>query len=274
VARVSAKQTALMIRFARAAEQRRKAGDLGQVELDVAQLAAADAGLEQARADEALLRARRAMTALTGGEHADWPAVPEQLPDVDPQQLQVQRLLDSLPSMRAARARVATARATIRSRVRHTRPDPTVGLRVGEEDSQTLTGVTLSVPLFVRNSFRAEVDAASAELVQAEREAATLRQQARADLIAAAQIYENARSAWKHWQIGGAPRLSGATDLLERLWQTGELSLTDYLVQLKQALDSERSAAEQRGHVWRSWADWLAASGQSDQWLILPGDTP
>ncbi len=59
----------------------------------------------------------------------------------------------------------------------------------------------------------------------------------------------------------------------DRLWQAGELNTTDYLVQLKQALDTEVSATEQRGRMWRAWADWLAASGQADQWLNLAGDT-
>jgi hypothetical protein len=49
-----------MTRFARVAEQRRKAGDLGQVELDLAHLAGADAAFQQANVSEDLIRARQA----------------------------------------------------------------------------------------------------------------------------------------------------------------------------------------------------------------------
>ena len=272
VIRVSEKQTALMTRFASIAKQRRQAGDLGQVELDLAHLAAADAAFQQANASETLIRARQAVTALTGTAEPGWPQIPRLLPEIDPQQVDVDRLLADLPSMQAALARVAAGRASVQLSVREKRPDPTIGFRVGKEDSDTLTGIRVSVPLFVRNTYSAEVDVANADLIQAEREAANLRQQAHANLIAAAQVYRNASLAWKTWEASGALRLNQRTDLLGRLWQAGELNTTDYLVQLKQALDTEVGAVEQRGRMWQAWADWLAASGQADQWLNLAGD--
>ena len=274
ITRVSEQQSELMTRFARLADQRRRAGDLDQVELDLAHLAAADAAFQQSNAQENLIRARQVVTALTGGDHASWPALTGTLPELDPEKIDVERLLADLPLLQAALARVAAARASVQLSLREKRPDPTIGIRAGKEDSDTLTGITLSVPLFVRNTFSAEVDVANAELIQAEREAAGLYQQARADLTAAAQVYRNAQRAWKTWEDSGAPRLSQRTDLLDRLWRAGELSTTDYLVQLKQALETEVSATEQHGRMWRAWADWLAASGRIAQWLNLEGETP
>jgi len=273
IVRASEKQTALMTRFASIADQRRKAGDLGQAELDLAHLAVADAAFQQAAAGENLIQARQAVIALTGTAGQGWPQITRSLPDVDPQQLDADRLLEGLPSIQAALARVAAGRASVQLSSREKRPAPTIGFRVGKEDSDMLTGVSVSVPLFVRNTYSAEVDVANASLIQAEREAASLRQQAHADLVAAAQIYRNASLAWKTWEASGAPRLSQRTDLLDRLWQAGEINTTDYLVQLKQALDTEISAIEQRGRMWQAWAGWLAASGQADKWLKLAGDT-
>ena len=186
--------------------------------------------------------------------------------------MDVDRLLNDLPLMHAGLAQVSAARAVVALRVREKKPDPTFGFRVGKEDSDTLTGLTISVPLFVRNTFSAEVDVANASLIQSEREVINLRRQSRANLIATSRIYQTSRLAWKTWEASGAPRLSQRTDLLDRLWQAGELSTTDYLVQLKQALDTEVSAIEQQGRMWRAWADWLAASGQVDRWLNLAGD--
>jgi cobalt-zinc-cadmium efflux system outer membrane protein len=54
---------------------------------------------------------------------------------------------------------------------------------------------------------------------------------------------------------------------LQRLWKTGELSTTDYLVQLKQSLDTQASALQQRSLMWRNYAEWLLASGEIRQWL-------
>jgi cobalt-zinc-cadmium efflux system outer membrane protein len=184
----------------------------------------------------------------------------------------VDRLLAGLPALQAALARVAAARASVQVSLREKRPDPTIGIRAGKEDSDTLTGITLSVPLFVRNTFSAEVDVANAELIQAEREAASLHRQARADLVSAAEVYRNAQYAWMTWEASGAPRLSQRTELLDRLWRAGELNTTDYLVQLKQVLETEVSATEHYGRMWQAWADWLAASSRIAQWLTLEGD--
>jgi len=269
ISRVSSKQMALMTRFARLAERRRKAGDLSQVELDLAHLAAADAAFDQASASQDLIMARRALSALTGRGATGMPELSEQPPAIEPQQLDTERLLNDLPLMRVALAQVAAARAGVELTVREKKPNPTLGFRVGKEDSSTLTGLTLTVPLFVRNTFSAEVDVANASLIQAEREAASIRRRAGADLVASADVYENSREAWNVWEASGAPRLSQRTDLLERLWRAGELNTTDYLVQLKQALDTEVSAIEQHGRMWQAWAGWLADSGQADQWLNL-----
>lgn len=269
--RISERQATLMSRFVRLAQRRRKAGDLGQVELDLAHLAEAEAlfGLAQAREEQ--IDAQRALGELTGSEAVNLPPLAATLPDIDAGALDTENLLDGLPSQRATQARVAAARAALQL-VRHEqRPDPTVALRAGREDSATLAGVTLSLPLFVRNDFAAEVDAASAELVQAQREALRQRQQARADLLAAAQTFRNARQAWHDWQAGGASRLDQRADLLGRLWQSGELNTTDYLVQLKQLLDTEHAAIRQHGRMWRAWASWLAASGGAGEWLELEG---
>jgi len=272
IARLSKQQSELMTRFARLAEQRRQAGDLGQVELDLAHLASADAAFQQSNAHGNLVRARQAVIALTGNGQANWPALTGTLPELDPERMDVDLLLANLPALQAALARVAAAHASVQVSLREKRPDPTLGIRAGKEDSDTLTGITLTVPLFVRNSFSAEVDVANAELTQAEREAASRHRQARADLVSAAAVYRNAQQAWKTWEASGAPRLSQRTELLDRLWRAGELNTTDYLVQLKQALETEISATEHYGRTWRAWADWLAASGRIAQWLNLEGD--
>lgn len=272
IARLSKKQSDLMTRFARLAEQRRHAGDLDKVELDLAHLASADAAFQQSNAHGNLVRARQAVIALTGNEQANWPALTGTLPELNPEQMDVDRLIADLPTLQAAQARVAATRASVQVSLREKRPDPTIGIRAGKEDSDTLTGLTLSVPLFIRNTFSAEVDVANAELLQAEREAASLHRQARADLVSAAEVYRNAQQAWRTWEASGAPRLSQRTELLDRLWRAGELDTTDYLVQLKQALETEVSAMEQHARMWQAWADWLAASGRIAQWLDLEGD--
>jgi outer membrane protein, heavy metal efflux system len=257
----------LMERFGGLAERRRKAGDLAQVELDLATLAVAEARFQQATVTAAEIQSLQALIALTGHNAGPWPLFPDGLPELALQQLDREALLQSLPALRKSLARVATARATIQLRTRERRPDPTITLRAGEEDSDSLTGVNLSIPLFIRNSRRAEVDVASAELLQAEYEANDLYSNLQTQLEAAGLVYQLSRSAWQVWESTGAVSLGGQIKLLQRLWQAGEINTTNYLVQLKQALDTRTSAIEQRGRMWQAWIDWLLASGQVENWL-------
>jgi len=255
----------LMERFGELAERRRKAGDLSQVELDLARLAVAEARFQQASVITAKIQSLQALIAVAGNDAGDWPVFPAALPELE--QLDHGMLLQSLPVLRQSLARVAAARATIRLRSRERRPDPTITLRAGTEASESLTGVSLSIPLFVRNSLRAEVDIASAELLEAERAANDLYRRSQAALEAAGLIYQLSRSAWQTWENSGAVSLGKQIKLLQRLWQAGEISTTDYLVQLKQALDTRASAIEQRGGMQQAWVDWLLASGRIDNWL-------
>jgi len=257
----------LMERFGGLAERRRKAGDLAQVELDLAILAVAEARFQQATVTTAEIQSLQALIALAGSNARHGPSFPAGLPELEMQQLDREALLQSLPALRKALARMATARATIQLRTRERRPDPTITLRAGEEESDSLTGVNLSIPLFIRNTRRAEVDVASAELLRAEYEANDLYSKLQTQLEATGLVYQLSRSAWQVWEKTGAVSLGGQINLLQRLWQAGEISTTDYLVQLKQALDTRTSAIEQRGRMWQAWIDWLLASGQIEIWL-------
>jgi cobalt-zinc-cadmium efflux system outer membrane protein len=263
----------LMERFGGLAERRRQAGDLAQVELDLATLAVAEARFQQADVTAAKIQSLQTLIAVTGRSDRHWPTFPAVLPELDPQQLDREALLQSLPALRQSLAEVAAARATVQLRTRERRPDPTITLRAGKEESDTLTGVNLSIPLTIRNSRRAEVDVANAGMLQAEGDASDFYRRSMAQLDAAGLIYQLSRSAWQAWERSGAVSLDKQIKLLQRLWQAGEINTTDYLVQLKQVLDTSASAIEQRGRMWQAWIDWLLASGQVESWLQAGGIT-
>jgi hypothetical protein len=123
------------------------------------------------------------------------------------------------------------------------------------------------MPLFVRNNFSAEVDAANAQLIQRQREAIDIRRLLAAKLKTATQTLALNRRAWAQWQAVGSHSLLQQESLLERLWKVGELSTADYLVQLKQSLDTQASAIEHKTQLWQSWTQWLIASGEINQWI-------
>jgi cobalt-zinc-cadmium efflux system outer membrane protein len=263
------KRTDLTQRLRSLAVKRREAGDLPQVELDLAQLAASEARMRQARAVAAQAEASQDLIVLTGEARPNWPSLPDDLPPLDPGQVDVERLLSGLPSLRAQQARIAAARSTVELKSRETRADPTLALRGGREDSDALIGLTVSIPLFVRNDFRAEVSAASEEAIALDRHLQDMARVARARLLSTTERYRVTREAWQEWRQAGDISLQRQSDVLQRLWQAGELGTTDYLVQLAQSLDTYASAVELRGSLWESWVDYLAASGELEAWLGL-----
>ena len=269
--RVAAKRKASMAKFVDIAKQRYDAGDLTEVNLSLAQLANSEASFQLVETESKLITNKQALLVLLGdiSEMAltELPFM-EDVPSSAKQSVtDISSVLDSLPEMKLARARMDIARADIKLRQREQRPDPTIGIKAGKEGDESLTNVTFSMPLFVRNNFSAEVDAANAELIQREREAIDTRRLLAAKLKTATQTLLLNRRVWTQWQAIGSRSLLQQESLLERLWQAGELSTADYLVQLKQSLDTQAGAIEQKTQLWQSWTQWLIASGEINQWI-------
>lgn len=262
----------LMHDFATLAQRRFDAGDLTQVELDLALLAYSEARIERATAAAELAAARQAVRNISPrSEPTAWPLLPSELPALASPEPRLEEMVVALPEVQAARRRAAAAAEFVELRRREQRPDPTVSLSGGQEGGKSLVGLTLSMPLYVRNRFRYEVDAAAAEYDQAQELADDVLQRAYARLLSAAERYQLSNAAWDDWERTGQVSLRRQTDLLRRLWEAGELSTTDYLVQLRQTLDVRESALDLRFALWEAWFEWLQASGRLDTWL---GVTP
>lgn len=257
----------LMQRFAKLAKRRYDAGDLGQVEVDLANLSYAQARFKLADALSQHARATQNLIALTGSASDNWPEFLSVFPDPNLETQDIDKTIRQLPQMRQITSRVAAAQANISVRISETSSKPTIAFRAGKEDDAPLLGLNLSVPLLVRNNFRAEVDAANAEMIQAEREAIDAYRKLKSSLVIAMISYDLSREAWLVWEKSGEISLSEQIKLLERLWNAGEFSTTEYLIQLTQALDTKFSAIEQRGQMWTYWTEWLVTSGKIEHWL-------
>ncbi len=257
----------LMQRAAKLAKQRFDAGDLNKVEVDLANLTYAQARFQRADAISQYVRATQNLVALTGSVNNNWPSLLSVFPDPEAQPQEIEKTVQQLPQMRAILSRVRAAQANIKVQAGQGTVNPTLALRAGQEEQAPLLGLNLSIPLQVRNNFQAEVDAANAEMIQAERESLDAYRKLKSRLQIAIVSYQLSRQAWLAWQESGADTLSEQIKLLERLWKEGELNTTDYLIQLNQALVTKASAIEQRGRMWTEWSEWLISSGKIEHWL-------
>jgi len=265
---LSQERIALMGQITLLAGKRLEAGDLSQVEYDVTNLAYVDSRLQRAVTAAALSTFTQQVRALVpNSAPSSWPLLQQELPHIERDRTHLNLLLVQLPEVMQTRYSVDMASALVNLRRKERRLDPTLSLRGGTEDDASLLGLNLSVPLPIRNSFGYEVDVAVAELEQAQYVADDTLRRARARLTATYENYTLAREAWQQWQHLGQQSLKSQADQLRALWETGELSTTDFLVQLKQTLDTRRSALELKLTLWEAWLGYLTASGQVDDWL-------
>jgi cobalt-zinc-cadmium efflux system outer membrane protein len=275
-AAVGAERVGLLEQFAALAERRFRVGDVPVLERDLAVLAVQEARVQQAELVAEQAKARQTLTSV-GGRIDALPPLPKALPPpADAEDVTSQ--LAALPALRKAQAETEAAQARVTVAERDRRPDPTIALTGGQVTDgpfhDRLVGVAVKIPLFVRNSYSAEVIAARSNVDAAEAAQRNLALQANAEVEQAASSYDALRNAWLAWEQSRAPTATERAALLQKLWEAGEISAADYLVQLKQSVDTELTAIGLRARVWQAWADWLGASGGLALWLGITDDFP
>ena len=267
------RRLALLNRFASLADKQFAAGDISGLERDLAWLARDEAQAEQSqlvgeRADaEARFRAVGGAPDRASALTLPTNALPSSI--VSPPGIK------QLPDLQAAQTAAVAAERDVAVARRNRVPDPTVGVRGGSVDygglRDNVFGVSVSIPLLIRNSYRAEVVAAQADADVAIAEADRVRVELDADQRRAIESYAASKAAWSQWQASRGTDIQRRTEVLERLWRQGELSTADYLQQLKQTLDTALAGAELEARVWRTYTNYLAATGQLERWSGLEG---
>ncbi len=265
------RRSELMKGFIDAVKQRQAAGDVAALDVTLAQVAYSEALMVQAASESELAETEAALQAVSGLTMNQWPALPNELASPPKQADPV--LLETLPGLVVLRSRMETAKARINVAKREGQIDPTLGLRAGREDAETLVGLTLEIPLFLRNNYQAQVRAASHEAIAEELAYRDAYRRAKAKLDGALGRFQNTSLAWTTWGKTGQQALREQMNLLDQMWQAGELTATDFLIQAKQNIDTQATATKLMGEVWQSAIAWLAASGQVDQWLGLTSQT-
>lgn len=263
------RRLALMKRFDDLAAQRLEVGDISSPERDLAGLALGEAQVQQATLAGQEAAARAALMAIGDDRRTPRPPLPNGMP---PAADSVAPLpVNDLPELRQSLARQASAEAGVQVARRARIPDPTLSLTGGQVRSGPRTdqviGVSVSIPLPVLNTGRAEVDAAGAE---ADAAAAGVRSREfalRAGRQEAQARYAALRGAAEAFRSGRAAAFEDRTALLEKLWRAGEIGTSDYLVQLKQSLDTALSGQELESQTWQAWFDYLTAAGRLTDWL-------
>jgi len=268
LAKLSQQTLGLMQEFKQIAEQRYQAGDLNQVELNLARLAYNQALMDKAGILSNATEARENLRAILGSLPASLPALPEQLPAPDLQS-DLESFLQQLPVIRSQLADVEISRKQVELRKSEKAWDPTISVSAGTEDEEDLIGFNLSIPLNIRNSFSAEVDAAQQDLIASQQRTQLAYRDARGRLIVTTERYKNLLNAWNSWRENSRSSVDQQLVLIKQLWQAGDISASDYLLQLKQALETQASGFELRNQLWQVAFDWMSQTNTIDNWLSI-----
>lgn len=265
---LSKKTLKLIQEFKEIAERRYLAGDLTQVDLNLARLAYHQALLDQVNAQSKATDSREKLRSIIGSLPKSLPLLPEQLPEPILND-DLEYILRNLPVVRAQLAKVQLAKQQIALRKSEQAWNPTVGVTAGSEGGENLIGLNLSIPLNVRNNFSAEVDVARQELIASEQRAQIAYRNTRARLAITTERYSDLLSASNHWRENGRISIEQQLILVDKLWQVGEITATDYLMQIKQVLDIQVAGLELRSQLWLVAFDWMNLTATADDWLNI-----
>lgn len=264
----ASRQRAASERLANALSRSFGAGDVGSADEALGQIL----GL-QAEADLNLAKAQRAAieTALTSlcscrvGDLPRLPAAPPNLPRLDDGALK--RFAETSLNVDAAQFGVAAAEGDLDIARANRVPDPTISLGVGEDERQSLYRLGLSIPLPLANDGSREVEAKNRAVIVAAREREVSLRDAYVRARTAYDAYQLNLASWDAWRASSGSNNDRITSL-EKLRNAGELTLTEFVVQLRESLDAAKQGVAIRDAAWQAYAEWLAASSQA---LTLAG---
>ncbi|EPY00958.1 TolC family protein [Magnetospirillum fulvum] len=267
---LAARQEAAMASFMRLAERQRKAGDSSAADLSLARLALAETARLRADARVDLARAREEVRGLCACVPDEIAQLPPQLPIEDAVVGEdIDRVLDRHPILRGLRARVEVARSELRLSEEERIPDPTFRLGGGSEGDATLVTFGVSVPIPVLNSGSAKVRASGRGLVTAEAAEATARREIATELAAARASYVEAHRGWRMWRDQAMAPIEQQAALMERMWLGGEITATDYFIQIRETARVAQQGSELKTSAWTSLATVLKASNGFETFMGL-----
>lgn len=257
----------LMQEFVKNTVQRHQAGDIGLQDVALTRVALSEANIVLATHAVQHVENEMDLQAAMGSFVTEWPALSKEPASVS-DSLATDKYLNQLPSLNVFRAKLFAAKSNVKLSKAKRQADPSFGLRGGMEGSNALIGLSISMPLHIRNSYRAEVDVSRFEVLRLEQLLMSEVHKARAQMKGAHSRYQLIHKAWKSWEEAGEKNISEQYELIQTIWKSGEMSAAEYLVQAKQNVDARETAVELSEKMWKSWIAWLAASGQIEQWLL------
>lgn len=242
-------------------KDRQKAGDLGQVDAELTFLSLSQMLNVTAKVQVQLKQAEAQTKELLRDWTPDKEVIPAQGLTITNYQLSPQ-WLEQHPLVLAAKAQWKITRSEAQLALLETKADPTIGINAGKNDRENVLGVTFSMPLNIRNNYSAQARAANQQAIAAEANFRSVMRKQRFAIQSSTDTLITYQKNYQRWQqlMDGRGKRSG--DLLQKQWQSGDVSTTEYLLALQQRAEGLNAGIELQSQFQLSQIDWLLQVGQ------------
>lgn len=242
-------------------KDRQKAGDLGQVDAELTFLSLSQMLNVTAKVQVQLKQAEAQTKELLRDWTPDKEVIPAQGLTITNYQLSPQ-WLEQHPLVLTAKAQWKITRSEAQLALLETKADPTIGINAGKNDRENVLGVTFSMPLNIRNNYSAQARAANQQAIAAEANFRSVMRKQRFAIQSSTDTLITYQKNYQRWQqlMDGRGKRSG--DLLQKQWQSGDVSTTEYLLALQQRAEGLSAGIELQSQFQLSQIDWLLQVGQ------------
>jgi hypothetical protein len=243
-------------------QDRQKAGDLGQIDVNLSQASLMQKLNETAQAMAEFQAAETRVRELFPGLPSGKAAIPAQLWQVNPGQESDAVLTENHPRVLFAKAQWEIQKEASELARLDTKAEPTVGINAGRDGDEEVVGLTFSIPLNVRNSFSAERKAAAESALSAEANYLAVRRKQQFQAQAAGRIVQQYQIQLKRWKALLSQNSDDSRKLLTQQWRSGDLGTNEYLLALQQNTAGALSGIALQEKFQLAVIAWLKSTGQ------------
>ncbi len=260
-AKLAQKQEEQLATLIKIVKQRQKTGDLGQVDAELTYLSLSQRLNETASSIARLQKTRSDLQALL----VDWSGQDIQIPEAFWQQENLvvdEALINQHPLVQVALQQWNASRQEEKLAKIRLKSDPTVEINAGNSGNNGLLRFNLTIPLNIRNNYQYRSDAAIAETLSAEANYQAVKRQQSFLMNSALSVLKEYQKRYVRWVNLMSNRAQRSEGLIKKLWLSGDMSTTEYLLALQQRSEGLGAGIELKTQFQSAYIDWLLVSGQ------------
>ncbi|MBD3612745.1 MAG: TolC family protein [Hydrogenovibrio crunogenus] len=247
-------------------KKRQRSGDLGQIDVEMTLLSLSQKLNETAtllaeyKSSEANLR-----VLLPSWDEKEL-LFPRTFFDVELEQLD-QESLSTHPSVLKAMSTWRIRKFEAEMAALNTKSDPTFGVSIGESTNESKIGLSLSIPLNIRNNYKAESLAAKQKVLSAKSTYDAVKSKLFYQIVSAGSVVQHYKVQVAKWDSLMTESKEQSQELLERQWRAGDISTNVYLMALQSRMDGLIAGIDLKEQYQLYVLDWLYKTGRIKSYL-------